>query len=172
LTYRRYGDGPYYVEVSPVLTDHIEADFRFIIELASRHDLPHSVFTFLSLVRYELLDGSTFLPIDDEDAFHIERYDPEEGEEGVESFEVQLDAVGLGRPVLAVSEVTTSFPCEEGSLRFDDDFGPGLVLHLSPVPDRNCFGKVVRGLENLRTIQERLSYGHEVEHVSFQVLDV
>jgi hypothetical protein len=126
--------------------------------------MPHAVFAFLSLVRYGMLDGTAVEPMEN-DALNLFREDADE------SFEAQLEAVGMANNVLMFLESSGMFPCEEGSVKFDD-FGPRLVVHLSAVAETGCFGKIVKGMEHARAIQESLASGNSVDTLTFRYLMV
>ena len=126
--------------------------------------MPHAVFAFLSLVRYGMLDGTAVVPMDN-DTLNLVRFDADE------SFEAQLEAVGMANNVLLFLESSEMFPCEEGSVRFDE-YGPSLVVHLSAVEETSCFGKIIKGMEYVRAIQESLASGNSVDNLTFRYLRV
>jgi hypothetical protein len=161
----RYGDGPYYVQGSATVSGTPDSTMAFIVELASRRDMPHTVYTFLSLVRYGLLEHSALVSIDDQ-TLGIFPVDIDG------SFDTKRKALGLAQSILMVEEHSPSFPCEKGSLRFHDN-GPGLALQLSStIEGTSCFGKIYEGIEHVGTLQESLANGHVIENVSFQFLQV
>ena len=53
----RYGDGPYYIKVQAHDAGNEQSTYSFVMELASRKHLPHSVFTFLTLIKYQYFNG-------------------------------------------------------------------------------------------------------------------
>lgn len=170
--------GPYYVQITAKTRGDTDDDsptsFSFVVELASRRDLPHSVFTFLSLVSYEMYDGTTFvapeaassansilglsLAMDAEVAFNQKRR-----------------AVGMQEYILMFPEISACFPCEEYSVGFQG-LGPSLELYLSPSDEeasrdgRSCFGKIVRGVESIVAIQKSVSNGQAVDITHMQHL--
>jgi len=115
-----------------------------------------------------MLDGTSVVPMDN-DALTLVRLDADE------SFEAQLEAVGMANNVLMFLESSEMFPCDEGSVRFDE-FGPSLVIHLSAVTEGTaaCFGKIVKGKENVRALQqESLASGQaSVDNLTFRYLSV
>lgn len=154
----------------------------FVIELSSRKELPHSTYTFLTLVESNLYnDGAAFLSARDDDGLVIaSSHSP-----GTISLEQKLKPLGLtGGSSLSFVETSNSdkhFPCDEHSLGFIER-GPGLYLFLPGRDDHDriyvdnktgCFAQVIRGHDNLQKIQTLLiENGEPMEIISVKHLRV
>lgn len=162
--YSSYGDGPYYVQVTATVSD--ATPLIFIIELASRRDMPHTVYTFVSLVNYGMLNNSAMATAGDGTLRVAVDGDSD-------TFATKRQAVGWAElPIIMFEEASPAFPCEEGSVKFDSA-GPSLMLFLSSSQEAaSCFGKIVKGVENVHVMQERLSSGNAIENIQFELLGV
>lgn len=160
-----YGMGPYYVQISAKVRGNPDsAAWTFVVELASRMDMPHSVFTFLSLVSYEMFEGNTFLAPDREVMTLTAKAD------FVENLNQKRRVLGMQESILMFHEITTRFPCEDLSVGFQG-LGPALEFYLSESEsDKSCFGKVVRGGESLKLIRDIANLGTAVDIVQVQHL--
>ena len=135
----------------------------FVIELSSRKELPHSTYTFLTLVESNLYnDGVSFLSAgDDGSSLKIESsHSPD-----VIRLEQKLKPLGLtGGSSLSFVEPTTSgeaLPCGKHSFGFVHR-GPGLNLFLSSDNETtDCFAHVIRGQEDLQKIKSILLENRE-----------
>jgi hypothetical protein len=172
-TKTRYGMGPYYVQITAKTRGGVDDDsaVSFVVELASRRDMSHSVFTFLSLVSYEMYMGTTFV------------VQQESADSGVVGLSMTMDAevafnerrrtVGMEESILMFPEVSSRFPCEEHSVGFQG-MGPLLEFYLASPGEsndgRSCFGKIVRGVEKLQSIQESVSNGAAMDITHMQHL--
>lgn len=160
-----FGKGPYYVKFVirlPPSESREENLIFFVIELPSRKHLPHSTYTFLTLVESNLYnDGAAYL-FDNDSGLYI---GSKKVSEGI-TLEQKLKPLGLtGGASLSFVETSTTgnnLPCGEYSFGFDHR-GPGLNLFLSDDDDddnnrstTDCFAQVIRGQENLRGIQTLL----------------
>jgi cyclophilin family peptidyl-prolyl cis-trans isomerase len=135
--------------------DHPPESF-FVVELASRKQLPHTSFTFISLVESTFYDGTCF---DSEQRGTLYVGSSPQHCQGLEQ---KLDPLGFtDGSALSFLEESPEFPCGPYSLGFVDR-GPGLHLSLQKEvrndgrPEQNCFGRVVRGMELLSTVQSSL----------------
>jgi hypothetical protein len=111
-----------------------------------------------------MLDGSAMMTTGD-DALRIVPGDVDV------SFDAKREAVGMTNSVLMFEQRSPVFVCDEGSVKFHD-YGAALAIHLSAVSDASCFGKIVKGLENVRAIQASLASGNPSGIVNFQYLKV
>ncbi len=163
----RYGLGPYYVQVTATTRGKPDSKaWSFVIELASRRDMPHSVYTFLSLVSYEMLDGTTFVSKDRKIMSLAMTIDAEV------SFNQKRQAVGMDESIIMFPEVSSRFPCQELSVGFQG-LGPTLDFFLSaPGNDQSCFGKVVRGGESAKLIRDLVFKGTAIDIVHVQHLEL
>ena len=121
--------------------------------MSSRAQLPHSVFTFLSLVESNLFDG--FKISASEDSLQIEP-DEESAAKIVNNFK----AFGYGESALSFLETSAMFPCVQHSIGFVGK-GPKLRVVMSEDfgSDMFCFGKVVRGMKPLSLLRAELLKG-------------
>jgi cyclophilin family peptidyl-prolyl cis-trans isomerase len=167
--------GPYYVQITAKTRgDKDDSAVSFVVELASRRDMPHSVFSFLSLVSYEMYDGTTTFVL------------PESDDSGIVGLSMTMDAevafnqkrraVGMKESILMFPESSPRFPCEEHSVGFQG-LGLSLEFYLSSPGESSskdeqssCFGKIVRGVEKLQFIQESVSNGIAVDITHMQHL--
>ena len=170
---QRFGKGPYYVKFVIRLPTAAEQQSNnndgdnntvfFVIEISSRKLLPHSVYTFLTLVESNLYnDGAAFLSTTRDGGLQIgSSRSPDDGAvDTIISLEQKLKPLGLtGGSSLSFVESSTSgnaLPCGEFSFGFVHR-GPGLNLFLSNTTDEiDCFARVIRGQENLHQIQSLL----------------
>ena len=166
--------GPYYVQISAKERGMEDSStLVFVVELASRRDMPHSVFTFLSLVNYEMYDAATFLaPENKSDILSLSTTIDPEG-----TFQEKRRMVGMQESILMFPEISSRFPCEDYSVGFQE-LGPALEFYLSLSPggeessSSSCFGKIVRGAETLVSIQEALVNGKVVDITHIQLLEL
>jgi hypothetical protein len=140
--------------------------WTFVVEVASRVDMPHSAFTFLSLVSYEVYDGHTFTAQDKKIMTLAPKKDYEE------IVEQKRRILGMQESILMFNEFTPRFPCEDLTLGFKG-LGPTLEIHLSASEnDQSCFGKIIRGGESLKLIRDLASRGTAVDIVEVQHLAI
>jgi len=172
-----FGKGPYYVKfvirLPPVESNGSGGIYEgeqnntvfFVIELSFRKELPHSTYTFLTLVESNLYnDGSAFLSARDRGGFKIGSHHFTDAI----SLEQKLKPLGLtDESSLSFLETSTSsevFLCGENSFGFIHR-GPMLKFFLpkSDYDERavvdnetDCFAQVIRGQENLQMIHSLL----------------
>lgn len=139
--------------------------WSFVVEVASRMDMPHSVFGFLSLVSYEMYEGNTFLAQDRKIMTLSAKADAEE------ILNQKRRVLGMQDSILMFHEITPRFPCEDLTVGFQG-LGPSLEFYLSASEndDKSCFGKVVRGAESLKLIRDIATKGTAVDIVQVQHL--
>jgi len=147
----------------------------FVLELSSRKELPHSTYTFLTLVESNLYnDGVAVLSARD----GVLKVGSIPSPDGI-SLEQKLKPLGLTGGS-SLSFVETSISGENPSCgQFSFGFahrGPGLNIYLSKENERmanergnNCFAKVIRGQENLEKL---LKNGEPLEIISAKHLRV
>eukprot|EP00934_Nitzschia_sp_Nitz4_P008323 Nitzschia sp. Nitz4//scaffold32_size149145//2870//4178//NITZ4_002859-RA/size149145-augustus-gene-0.45-mRNA-1//-1//CDS//3329548009//8313//frame0 len=161
-----YGNGPYYVQLVIHSQQHTNS-MSFVVEIASRKHMPHNVWTFLSLIEYQLFDG---LVLDSVGAHGLLVTDVLE--ETRDEFFQKLNTLGVGEHPLMFPEIAPQFPCEEHTIGFRG-LGPFLEIYNEGNPEKKtCFGKIVRGEEHIDTLQELISRGERVELQQVQQLDV
>jgi len=174
-----FGKGPYYVKfVIKLPSDESDTEQNstvfFVVELSSRRLLPHSTYTFLTLVESNLYnDGVAFLSAREGGGLRISSSQSP----GTSSLEHKLKPLGLtDGSSLSFLEAPTSgksHTCGENSFGFVHR-GPGLDIFLSSDDDKSgCFAQVIRGQDNLQKIQSILVDGGEpMEIVSAKHLRV
>ena len=176
----RHGSGPYYVQFSVRLSstdDNATTLPSFVVEVASVQDLPHTVFRFLDMVEYGLLDQSTamihptkrnpprFL-LDSQPEYRKERKD-------------KMRTLGFGKTALTFVEEASSKSsiiqpsCNEHSIGFVGK-GPSLQLFLAPEDEEStvCFGSVVRGADLLTEMKAASARGEQAHIVEVKHLIV
>jgi cyclophilin family peptidyl-prolyl cis-trans isomerase len=161
----RHGKGPYYVEFTLKFQGHTDSA-SFVVELPSRKQLPHSVFTFLSLVESNLFDGTAFLSTNDS-IMNIGK-----NPESSALLDQKFKALGFGQSALSFIEDSSDFRCESFSVGFVG-LGPALELFLSDdysSSNRSCFGIVVRGMQTLSRVETTVENGETVDIVEVRHL--
>ena len=134
----------------------------FVVELSFRKELPHSTYTFLTLVESNLYnDGAALLSTREGGGLKIGSHQSN----NVITLERKQKPLGLtDASSLSFAETSTSgepLPCGEYTFGFGHR-GPELSLFISDedVDEKNsetdCFAHVIRGQENLRKIQSLL----------------
>lgn len=166
---RRYGDGPYYVKVQAKEIGGGETEHSFVIEVASRKYLPHSVFTFLTLVKYQFYNGFqvTATPRG-EDTIMTAQASPERKEAATQIRKV----LGMEDTILMFEEKSTRFRCKKDSVGFDD-MGSSLNWHPSAPHQRSsvaCLGTVIRGTEAFAAVGAAVAAGKQIEIVQMDHL--
>lgn len=150
LCRKKFGLGPYYVLFSVLLEEN--AMKSFVIEIASRVQLPHSTYTFLSLVESKLFND--FIISSDPHHLYLEMGSEQESV-------TRSKALGFRDAALSFLETSTMFRCEKYAVGFTSSgYGPGLKIFMSDEStddDKNvCFGKIVRGKQTLALLDRDL----------------
>eukprot|EP00532_Pseudo-nitzschia_australis_P008404 CAMPEP_0168177134 /NCGR_PEP_ID=MMETSP0139_2-20121125/8259_1 /TAXON_ID=44445 /ORGANISM="Pseudo-nitzschia australis, Strain 10249 10 AB" /LENGTH=763 /DNA_ID=CAMNT_0008096099 /DNA_START=254 /DNA_END=2545 /DNA_ORIENTATION=+ len=177
-----FGKGSYYVKfvirLPPNDASNAEENTAFfVVEIPSRKQLPHSTYTFLTLVESNIYnDGAAFLFAQD-GGLQIRS----SSHSDVPSLEQKLKPLGLpGRSSLGFVETSTSgkpLTCGENSFGFVHR-GPGLNIFFWDKGNDggdtiDCFAQVIRGHKQLRDIQHLLlERGEPLEIVSAEHLRV
>ena len=131
--------------------------------------MPHSVYTFLSLVESKLFDGFS-ITSSSADSLQIEP-----NEKADSTTNNILRAYGYGESALTFMESSSMFPCTEYSVGF---VGLGSKLRLSMSEDDGshddmaCFGSIVRGRSSLSLLQTELLKGSTATIVEMKYLDL
>lgn len=89
-----------------------------------------------------------------------------------QGFNVKRRAVGMEEGILMFTESSAQFPCEEYTVGFIGH-GPMLEFHTGPVGSKNeqsCFGKVVRGIEDLTSILKLVAGGMTIDIAKVELL--
>ena len=157
--------GPYYVQISAKVRGNSGATvWSFVVEVASRMDMPHAAFTFLSLVSYEMYEGNTFMANDRKIMTLSAKADAEE------ILSQKRRVLAMQDSILMFHEATSRFPCDDLTVGFQG-LGPNLEFYLSQTEnDKSCFGKVVRGGETLKLIRDLANKGTAIDIVQVQHL--
>lgn len=166
-----FGRGPYYIKFVINLKIEETENFFFVIEISSRKELPHSVYTFLTLVESNLYnDGAAFLSSSRDGYLQIGSNSNGAIGDGI-TLERKLNPMGMSDgTALSFEESSTSK--NTNCVRFIDR-GPRLNIFLPPVKDADCFGQVIRGQERLDDIRLLLlQNGKQVEILSVTHLRV
>lgn len=167
LSQCRYGDGPYYIKVQAHDTKDKQNTFSFVIELASRKYLPHSVFTFLTLIKYQFFNG--FLLVGGDSSSMTMRSTPSLEEALSQTRKV----LGMQDTILMFGEAAPQFLCGPNAIGFDG-LGPSLQLHTAASGNEghsaSCFGSVVRGEESFAAIAQAVAGGKTVEIIQMDHL--
>jgi cyclophilin family peptidyl-prolyl cis-trans isomerase len=127
-----------------------EEESFFVVEIASRKDFPHSVFTFLTLVESGMYVGTKIQPSATGELRIVGSDD--------DSLDRKLRSLGLSSgSALSFFENSSTVTCGPNSFGFDNR-GPALIFYPSSLEHdpvtRTCFGQVVRGTDTLSTIQD------------------
>lgn len=164
LCQSQYGSGPYYVQFDLSFED--EEASAFVIELPTRKQMPHSVYTFLSMIEAGLYE-ETALVSPSKGVLKILRPPP-----SAAALRQKSKGLGFGDAPLTFEEDSRIFPCGPYSVGFVG-LGPSLeifVADFAAVENRICLGRVVRGMQALSRV---LSANGELVAVSkTQVLSV
>jgi cyclophilin family peptidyl-prolyl cis-trans isomerase len=180
--YFRYGKGPYYVQFTlSIQGENADSASSFVVELPSRKELPHSVFTFLTLVEYSLYHGTAFIAVnnnnttDDHESttsMSIGAKQPDSLSSAAVTLDQKFRALGFGNTALSfLEESLDTFPCGQHSVGFDG-LGPTVEIFLSDnnASGRTCFGKIVRGMHTLSRVEAAVLEGQVVDIVKVQHL--
>ena len=154
----------------------------FVVEIAGRTHVPHSIFTFLFLVEAHLYDGTAFSSgeqdtEDGEGTFRLGRQPEFTTPSWVDK---KIEAFGFGSffssssTALGFLEESSSSlsSCESSSYYYSIGFqGLGPALEVFPPgfqqnedgPTPSCFGRVVRGGDVLHQITNRVRTGEAVD---------
>jgi cyclophilin family peptidyl-prolyl cis-trans isomerase len=158
--------GPYYAQFVLKFPDQLEND-SFVVELPSRKELPHSVFTFLDLADSKLFDETTFLFNDDDNVMRVGGG----GQKAAQRFKAQ----GYGESVLLFNEFSAAYACRKDSVGFLGR-GPGLEIYMTDAEaenqDKACFGRVIRGMKTLQRVEANMLKGRVVDIVEVRNLHV
>eukprot|EP00980_Cylindrotheca_fusiformis_P028074 scaffold22577_cov122-Cylindrotheca_fusiformis.AAC.53 len=161
LCKEKYKNGPYYVHFSISIEGHRNQS-AFVVEIPSRLQLPHSVFTFLSLIDDKLYDGFSVSFRSNNLVFEL---DPksEAGSMLINNYKAR----GFPEAALSFIEASSMFRCKKNSIGFIGH-GPSLRVITAPadngdnIYDNVCFGKVVRGTTTLSFLREEVERGSSI----------
>lgn len=167
LCKEEHGVGPYYVQFTVTPQDETET-FSFVVELASRMYMPHSVYTFLAWVEYQLYDGTKMIGSNDHGVMVTTIPDST-----LDTYMQKRRVLGMEGPALLFDEMSPQFPCIENSIGFSG-LGPELEIYIpgSSNERKSCFGRIVHGVETLAPLFESISQGNGVQVVQVQHLIV
>jgi hypothetical protein len=167
----RYKVGPYYVHFTFSIEKH-DNQSTFVVELPSRTRLPHSVFTFLSLIDKKLYNGFSVSSLSNHLSIELEAHS-----EVGSSLSNNYKSLGFDESALSFMETSSMFRCVQHSIGFVG-YGPALrvVMASDGNTDTNedniCFGRVVRGIKTLSLLQLELERGSSVHIVEAKYLEL
>lgn len=160
-----YGTGPYYAQFDVRFPDD-QGTGSFVVELPSRKELPHSVFTFLEWVGSNLYDGTAFVSQrTGETVLQIDAI-PDRSSKWIATY----GALGYEESsALGFAEHSAAYVCQRHSMGFLGR-GPALAIYMSDDAVMNteiqsCLGRVIRGGKVLEHVQVVLGEGKDVEIV-------
>ena len=134
------------------------------MELPTRKQLPHSVFTFLSLVEAQFYDATTLVLVPGQSQIlQTQATSPD-------ATTKKLKTLGLGgapessSTALSFEEYSSSYPCDAFSIAFHG-LGPTMEILLSSEfsnEEKGCFGQLVRGQKTMAKAHKAISSGGQV----------
>jgi cyclophilin family peptidyl-prolyl cis-trans isomerase len=164
-----HGKGPYYAEFHLQFPDRSGID-SIVVEFPSRKELPHSVFTFITLIDSQLYDDTSILSKGVDGALRIGA-----SPENMALLSQRYKALGYGKSALSFIESSLSFPCKRHSVGFDGR-GPAMKIHISDRnvddQDRTCMGRVVQGMDVLARVETSIEKKQVVDIVKVRHVQV
>lgn len=148
----KYGDGVLRVEMELIFPDRVAGPNKFVIEMASVDDMPHSVHTFLEMVSNGLLDGCSFIL----NALHVLKaaplpYDGSPATEKARAF------TSLGLESVSFKEYHEKHPHKQYSVGFAADGSPSFYINTEDNSEIHagdpCFGMIVDGIDAIRRLE-------------------
>ena len=148
----KYGAGPHQVEIELVFPGTLEGPTKFVIELAPIDIMPHSVYAFLEMVSYGLLDGCSFIL----NAMHVLKaaplpYDGSAPDAIAEAFHEH------GLQSVAFPEYSADYPHKPYTIGFTGDGTPSFYINTEDNTEIHigdpCFGKVVSGMQTVKRLE-------------------
>jgi hypothetical protein len=149
-----HGEGPYRVEFTLDMPGIEDATFQ--VEFGDLRDMPHTIWTFLSLVDVGLYDGTTLGAIDDE----VTGGDPLSGTKKIQSLLTRQYAEhGHGSDPLMFEENSPRAPCSQFTFGI---LGKGPQISIPMIGDspvgkfisRSCPGTIVHGKDTLKRLEQ------------------
>jgi cyclophilin family peptidyl-prolyl cis-trans isomerase len=149
---QKYGDGVLRVEMELLFPDRVAGPNKFVIEMASVDDMPHSVHTFLEMVSNGLLDGCSFIL----NALHVLKaaplpYDGSPATEKARAF------TSLGLESVSFKEYHEKHPHKQYSVGFAADGSPSFYINTEDNSEIHagdpCFGMIVDGIDAIRRLE-------------------
>jgi len=163
----KYGAGTKFVELELVFPQdehHRASDSRhanmkggggptkFVIQLAADQDMPHSVFTFLEMVSYQLLDGCSFIL----NALHVLKAAPLPYDGSLAAAKAKAFAEH-GLESVAFREYNPSYPHKKYTVGFAADGSPSFYINTEDNADIHvgdpCFGTIVAGFDTVQRLE-------------------
>ena len=165
-----FGRGPYYAQFE-IKSGRFDVDW-FVVEISSKHDLPHSVYTFLAMMEAKLFDGTVFVSHyssanTDHQVLRMER--------GKAKLTRRYKALGYDEAALSFLETSDAFPCQQYSMGFAGR-GPALEFYMTDddvgrnKSEQSCLGRVTRGMGALGKVQAAIREGKTIEIVQVRHL--
>lgn len=155
---RIFGHEPYRIEFWLTLPAD-PTPVPIVVEVRHLQDMPHTVYTFLSLIDFGLYDNT---------ALQVSTVDGTVALMGGNAPDAKTRAtlnrryaeLGYASAPMLVEEGSPSAPCVVHSLGIHAD-GPHFLLHLRPTNDFGCFGRVVEGQAILPRLYEALAAANQ-----------
>lgn len=149
------GAPPYVVEFT--LQDALQERTSFHVEFTDLSDMPHTIWTFLSLVNEGLYDGTTLHYLNTDRGPAVTGGEPHSGPKHVHSFlQRKYATAGYGSEPLLFEELSPAAPCWESTFGFVGR-GPSLLFPLESYRDGGrfgCPGSITSGRDILQQIQQ------------------
>jgi len=125
---------------------------KLVIELAPDHVMPHSVFTFLEMTSFGLLDGCSFIL----NALHVLKAAPLPYDGSLAATKAKAFAEH-GLESVAFKEYNEAYPHEQYTVGFAADGSPSFYINTQDNTDIHigdpCFGKIVSGLDTVQRLE-------------------
>jgi cyclophilin family peptidyl-prolyl cis-trans isomerase len=148
----KYGEGILRVEMELIFPDRVAGPNKFVIQMASVDDMPHSVHTFLEMVSNGLLDGCSFIL----NALHVLKAAPLPYD-GSPAIEKARAFTSLGLESVSFKEYHEKHPHKQYSVGFAADGSPSFYINTEDNSDIHagdpCFGMIVDGIDAIRRLE-------------------
>jgi hypothetical protein len=150
----KYGDGVKRVKFELLFPgeEGLGGPTTFVIEMASLDLMPHSIFMFLEMVSFGLLDGTSFIM----NALHVLKaaplpYDYSPADEKSAAFKE------LGLQSVAFREYSPLYPHTKYTVGFAADGSPSFYINTDDNTEIHqgdpCFAKVVSGFDTIKRLE-------------------
>lgn len=148
------GEPPYVVEFA--LQDSLHKRASFQVEFTDLSDMPHTIWTFLTLVDEGLYDGTTLHYLNTDRGLTVIGGEPHSGPTHVHSsLQRRYATAGYGSEPLLFEELSPIAPCRESAFGLVGR-GPTLLFPMEGYVDGGrfaCPGDVTNGMEVIQQIQ-------------------
>lgn len=148
-----YGGTPYNIQFQIAIEgdDNNDGGATFTVEVSALESLPHSVYTFLSLVDHGVYNDAGFLST--QSIIHVD------------SDENEIAKMGYAANALSLVESSTLGPCTPYSVGFVGATGGLKIIMTNDVSKHGslaCFGKITQGRQTVSRIQRAAKEGKSV----------